>query len=112
MNTETKTWTTAPYQRRAYSNYVKRKNNKEHESYDPSFREKVKIHQKIYYQRKKKRSLTARLDGLTDQFEINQINNQIQKCDNLVETLIDFKAKKYNYASSSDGSDSSEGSSM
>ena len=80
MNTEIapKTFITSSYQRRAYSSYVKRKNNKNHEKYDPSFRDKVSIHQKIYYQRKKKKSLTARLEGMTDQVEINKIKLNLE----------------------------------
>ncbi len=102
---ETKTFITSSYQRRAYRSYVKRKNDKQHEGYDPSFREKVRIHQKIYYQRKKKKSLTARLEHETNQEEINNINAQIEKCSELENNLIQEKSNKY-YSSSASASDS------
>ena len=102
---ETKTFITSSYQRKAYRSYVKRKNDKEHEGYDPSFREKVKIHQKIYYQRKKKKSLTARLEHETNQEEINNINTQIEKCSQLEKNLIEEKNKKYYSSSESESNE-------
>jgi hypothetical protein len=104
-STDHKTCITSSYQRKAYSSYVKRKNDKSHEKYDPSFRAKVSIHQKIYYQRKKKKSLTSRLEGMDDQEEINKIKNQIQKCSQIEQELIKNKAIKYNYSPSSEVSE-------
>ena len=94
MEVQTPTYITSSYQRRAYKSYLSRKKDINHENYDPYFKDKIVIHQKIYYQRKKQRKLLDKINSTEDEEIKSKLNEKLKSTYQRLEEL-DIEKKQF-----------------